>query len=500
MGKKILINACYPEEKRVAIVENDNLIDFSVEMTSREYLKGNIYKGIVVRIEPGIQAAFVNFGPKKHGFLQMREVKPEFFKKRSRGKKAKIQDALEKGQELVVQVEKDERDTKGASLTTYVSLPGRYIVMIPGRELVGISRKIESREDRGRLKEMFHGLKLPKGTGYILRTASGDTTEKELSLDLKYLTRLWAKIQRDAKRLPAPSLIYREQDIAVRTARDYLLADVSEVIVDDAGVYRSIREFLRRTTPWQKINVSYYQGSAPLFAVHGIEEKISRITDRFVKLPSRGYLVFDKTEALTAIDVNSGRSRREKDEEATAFKTNMEAAEEIARQLRLRDLGGLIVIDFIDVSSQNNKREIEKTLKAALSSDKANTEIGPMSRFGLIEMTRERLRPPYLEAINRKCTGCGGTGLVRSDDVVAIGALRDIHGRVVEGGLQQVLCRLPMESANYLVNNKREVITSLERETGTKIVIVADAAVPAGTYEITVQKKAAEPPEAPKPT
>lgn len=486
MKKKILINAIYPEEKRVAIVEGDVLVDFYVEAAGREHLKGNIYKGVVARLEPGLQAAFVDFGMRKHGFLQMREVSPEYFQKKVEGKRARIQDVLSKGQELIVQVEKDERDTKGASLTTYISLPGRYIVMMPGQERVGVSRKIENREDRERLKDVFSGLKLPKKTGFILRTACSDRTSEELSNDLKYLTKLWSKIQTESKKVSAPALIYREQDISVRTVRDYLTSDVNEVLIDDDAAYKATKAFLRKTLPWRKINIKYYKEKKPVFVKHNIEEQIAKLHDRYVHLPSRGYLVLDKTEALTAIDVNSGRSRKEENVESTALRTNIEAADEIARQLRLRDIGGLIVIDFIDMASSKNRREVENRLRTALNSDKAHTEITGISKFGMVEMTRERMRTAYIESVNRKCEVCDGTGIVKTAEMLALSASREIYSRVSKGGLKSITCRLPLESTNYLINARREEIAAVEKESGVNVRVLADAKL-AGRYDITVE-------------
>jgi ribonuclease E len=486
MKKKILINAIYPEEKRVAIVEGDVLVDFYVEAAGKEHLRGNIYKGVVVRIEPGLQAAFVDFGLKKHGFLQMREVNPEYFNKKPEGKRTRIQDVLLKGQELIVQVEKDERDTKGASLTTYISLPGRYIVMMPGQERVGISRKIENREDRERLKEMFSELKLPKKTGFILRTACSDRTGEELSNDLKYLTKLWSKIQTESKKVSAPALIYREHDISVRTVRDYLTSDVSEVLIDDETAFKATKAFLRKTLPWRKINIKYYKEKRPVFVKHSIEEQIAKLHDRYVHLPSKGYIVIDKTEALTAIDVNSGRSRKEENVESTALRTNIEAADEISRQLRLRDIGGLIVMDFIDMVSSKNRREVENRLRTALSSDKAHTEITGISKFGIIEMTRERMRTAYIESVNRKCEVCDGTGIVKTAEMVALSASRDIYARASQGGLKNITCRLPVESANYLINARRDEIAAVEKEFGVKVRILAEAKL-VGRYDITVE-------------
>ncbi len=488
MKKKILINAEHAEEKRVAIVEGDTLVDFYVEVSTKERLKGNIYKGVIARIEPGLQAAFVDFGAKKHGFLQMREIKPEYFRGAGGGKRPRIQEALSKGQEVVVQVEKDERDTKGASLTTYLSIPGRYIVMMPGQERVGISRKIEDREDRDRLKEIFSALKVPKDMGFILRTAGSDKTVEELENDLKYLTKLWSRIQSESKKGTAPALIYQEQDIAVRTVRDYLTSDVTEVLVDDQEAYRNTKDFLRKTLPWRKINIKLYKDKKPIFAKHGIEEQIAKIYDRYVYLPSRGYIVIDKTEALTAIDVNSGRSRKEESVESTALKTNLEAADEIARQFRLRDIGGLIVIDFIDMASFKNRREVENRLKAALSADKAHNEITGISKFGMVEMTRERLRPGYYETVNKKCEVCGGTGIVRTDEIAALSAFRDMHMKASRGGIRSMVCSLTVESMNHLVNTRRDEIARIEKDFKVPIRLEVDTKLFPGQYTITVEK------------
>jgi ribonuclease E len=488
MKKKIFINALHAEEKRVAIVEGDLLVDFYVEASGREHLRGNVYKATVVRIEPGLQAAFLDFGQKKQGFLQMREIKPEFFLKKVEGKRARIQDVLTKGQELIVQVEKDERDTKGASLTTYISIPGRYIVMMPGQQRVGISRKIEDRDDRERLKEIFSSLKLPADMGFILRTACSEKTSEELSNDLKYLTKLWNKIQAESKKVSAPALIYKEQDIAVRTVRDYLTDDVTEVMIDDQTAYKNTKQFLTKTLPWRKINIKFYKDRRPIFLKHNIEEQIAKLNERYVYLPSKGYLVIDKTEALTAIDVNSGRSRKEENIESTALRTNVEAADEVARQFRLRDIGGLIVIDFIDMESSKNRRTVENTLKTALSLDKAHTEISGISKFGMVEMTRERMRTAYFESINRKCEICDGTGIVMTEEMVAITAFREIHTRAARGGIRGITCKLPVESMNYLINTKREEIDQIEKEDKISIKLITDTKLFPGQYTINVEK------------
>jgi ribonuclease E len=492
MKKKILINALHAEEKRVAIVEGDLLVDFYVEASGREHLRGNVYKASVVRIEPGLQAAFLDFGQKKQGFLQMREINPDFFQKKAEGKRARIQDVLTKGQELIVQVEKDERDTKGASLTTYISIPGRYIVMMPGQQRVGISRKIEDREDRERLKEVFSSLKLPADMGFILRTACSEKTSEELSNDLKYLTKLWSKIQAESKKVSAPALIYKEQDIAVRTVRDYLTDDVTEVLIDDQTAYKNTKQFLTKTLPWRKINIKFYKERKPIFLNHNIEEQIARLNERHVYLPSKGYLVIDKTEALTAVDVNSGRSRKEENVEATALKTNVEAADEVARQFRLRDIGGLIVIDFIDMESSKNRRTVETTLKTALSLDKAHTEISGISKFGMVELTRERMRTAYFESINRKCEACSGAGIVMTDEMVAITAFREINTWAAKGGIKAITCKLPVESMNYLVNMKRDEIAMIEKADKVSVRLIADTKLFPGQYNITVEKTGEE--------
>lgn len=486
MKSKIFINAKCPEEKRAAILRDDLLIDFYVEAASKELLKGNIYKGIVTRIESGIQAAFVDFGQKKAGFLQFKEIMPEYYKEAVKGKKARIQDVLNKGQELLVQVEKDERDTKGASLTTYISIAGRYIVMMPGQEMVGVSRKIEGKENRERLKEVFSALKPPKKMGFILRTTCSELQRDELANDLRYLMKLWSKIQNDSKRAIAPALIYKEHDIAVKTVRDYLTADVSEVVIDDEEAYRGIKEFLRKTQPWRKINIKFYRDKMPIFN-QNIEDQIAKINDRCVYLPSGGYLIFDTGEALTAIDVNSGRSRKEEDIEATALKTNLEAAEEIARQLRLRDIGGLIVIDFIDMSANKNKRVVEQRLREALKSDKAHTDTSQISKFGILEMTRERLRAGYAESIYKKCNVCDGTGTFKSNELVAVSAFRKIHLTLAKGGTKKIKCVLPVEAANYMLNTRRRDILSLEKNFGSVINIVADRNLPPGQFKIEAE-------------
>ncbi len=481
--KRILINASYTTESRVAITEGDRLIDFYVETASRQQLKGNIYKGVVVSILPSLQAAFVDFGQKRHGFIQLREIMPELYLDKQEGKKS-IQKALTKGQEILVQVEKDEHDTKGASLTTYISLPGRYIVMMPGQQRIGISRKIENRQDREHLREIFNSLKLPKNMGFILRTACSDSIEKELNQDLKYLLRLWQKIKTDAEKAKAPALIYKEQDIALRTVRDYLTTDVSEILIDHKETFSAVKNYLKKIIPSRTFNVVHYKEKQGLFSLYNLESQIAALNEPYVNLPSRGYLVFGKTEALTAIDVNSGRGKKEDNLETTALNTNLEAVEEIARQIRLRDIGGLIVIDFIDMQSQKNRRLIEQKMADALSSDKANTELAPLSKFCILEMTRERLRPSYAETTTVKCPVCSGNGVVRSDSSTALAAIRDLHCRAAEAKSDHLICRISIEAAKILLNDMRKELLEIEKSCSVSLTIVPEQGMTYGQYVI----------------
>jgi len=478
-----LINARHPEEKRVAIVEGGRLMDFYVEVTSAGHLKGNIYKGVITALDRGLQSAFVNFGPEKHGFLPLREVTPDNYGKKTKDKKPLIHDVMAKGQEILVQVEHDQRGLKGARLTNYISLPGRYLVMIPGEEKVGISRKIEDTDVRVRLKEAFKGLKAPRGMGFILRTAGAERTTEELSGDLKYLTRLWNRIKKDAKKASPPFIVYKEEDIAVRTVRDYLGADVTEVIVDDRQTHRAVKSFLKMTMPWRSINVTLYNDRKPLFDEYRLEEQIALLSDRKVELPCGGSIVIDRTEALTAIDVNSAKAKG-KDTEALALVTNLDAAEEVARQLRLRDLGGLIVIDFIDMDHRKSYQKIEDRLRSALDLDKAHYDTTRISRFGLLEMSRERMRSAYYDAARRPCDSCGGAGVVMSPELQAVSALRKIGSLAASGHTAELSCRLPVEAANYMLNRLREGLSAIEKEDSVNIAVIADPALPSGAIVI----------------
>lgn len=475
MTKRILVNALHPEEIRIATVEDNQLIDICIQMNTKEHLKGNIYKGKIVSVEPGLQAAFVEYANRRHGFLPFKEISPENYSRECNKdlRRVRIQDVMTKDQEVLIQVEREERDTKGASLTTYISIPGRYIVMMPGeKKKLGVSRKIEEPARRDEMREIFDSLKPPKSISFILRTAGIDRTKSDFESDLKYLLKLWDYIQEQKEKVTAPALVYKEQDFPMRYIRDYLTPDTGEVLIDNREEYKGVKEFLRKISPSQQKLIKLYRRREPIFVSFSIEEQIEHIHKRQVPLPSGGYFMIDRTEALTSIDINSGRSRGEKNIEATAYKTNLEAADEIARQLRLRDIGGLIVIDFIDMSVEKHRRNVQKRLKEAVKLDKAHTEFTRISVFGLLEMSRERLRQTFSDSVNDKCPYCGGKGTIKLTLATAMMALRKIENLVYKTGVSKITCTVPVESANYLLNHKRGIILSMEKYQGSKIAII----------------------------
>jgi ribonuclease E len=460
----MLINADEPEEYRLAIVSGKKLEEFYVETTTRENTIGNIYKAVVVNTHISLQAAFVDFGTEKNGFLQLSEIHPDYYNQEppAEGERPRIQDALRPGQELLVQVVKEATPTKGAFLTTYISLPGRYLVLMPGSKHGGISRRIEDEEQRQRLRQIISQLKVPEGIHLIVRTAGENRTKRELSKDFRYLLRLWENIRAKAQKSEPPALLYQERDLTIRAVRDYFTSDIENILVDNKEVYKRVKDFISVVSPRHRWLVKLYKQKRPIFADYELEKQIETIHGNRVSLKSGGFLVIDTTEALVAVDVNSGRSRREKEFEETAFKTNLEAAAEIPRQLRLRDLGGLIVIDFIDMRERRHNREVERVLREEFKKDRAKTEMGRISKFGLLEASRQRMRPSIQSSSYVSCNRCGGTGVLRSTEATALDYLRKIWLELSRGEVHEVYGQFSKEVADYLLNRKRAELTKLE--------------------------------------
>ena len=461
--KKMLINAIDPEECRIAILEDGHLEEFYIDSSLKESAVQNIYKGVIINIEPSLQAVFLDYGAERNGFIQLDDIHPEYFhiEPPQRGG-VDIRKALVKGQELLVQVTKDTTGAKGAALTTYISLAGQCAVLMPGSDSFGVSRKIEDEDERKRLKEIGHDLPVPEDCGLILRTAAAGRTKKDITRDINYLVRLWEDIRRRVPELPAPCLVHKEQDLAIRTIRDHFTPEIKEILIDDPELYERAREYMKVISPRYQNLVKPHKEQRPIFSKHQVEEQTEAIFGNKVRLKSGGFIVINPTEALVSIDVNSGRSTKGSKMEDTAYKTNLEAAEEVARQLRLRDLGGLIVIDFIDMRDKKHQREIEKTLKAETKKDKAKIDLGRISKFGLLEMSRQRIRPPIEYGTYHLCENCGGRGVIRSTEASALAALRTITQRISKGQVEKVKGRLHPDEANYLLNNKRHELLSLE--------------------------------------
>ncbi|CAN5371952.1 hypothetical protein BH10PSE19_BH10PSE19_19010 [soil metagenome] len=477
---KMLINATQKEELRVAIVDKD-LYDLDIERPGREQKKSNIYKGRVIRYEPSLEAAFVDFGIGRHGFLPIREVSQEYL---SVDERSGAREYLREGQELLVQVVKEERGSKGAALTTYISLAGCYLVLMPNSPRAGgISRRIDG-EDRVEMREILTALAPPEEMGLIIRTAGVGKNLEELQWDLNILLKYWDTIQSAAQEHPAPFLIHQESDVIVRSIRDYLRKDVNEIIIDDAEVFARARNYIQQVRPDFINQVKLYQDSIPLFTRFQIERQIESAFQPEVRLPSGGAIVIDRTEALVSIDINSGRDTRGEDIEQTAFNTNLEAADEIARQLRLRDLGGLIVIDFIDMNSTRNQREVENRLREALKMDRARIQIGRISRFGLMEMSRQRLRPSLGEASQIICPHCQGHGTIRTVESLSLSILRLIAEDAIKQNTAQIQAQLPIEVATYLINEKRAAISDIERRHHIKVVIIPNRYLEFPAYEL----------------
>ena len=460
--KRMLFNATHQEELRVAIVDGQKLIDLDIESAGREQRKGNIYKGIITRIEPGLEACFVNYGEDRHGFLPFKEVARTYFKEGVDVRGARIQDALKEGQELIIQVEKEERGNKGAALTTFISLAGRYLVLMPNNPRGGgVSRRVEG-EERQELREAMEQLDTQKGMSIIARTAGIGRSVEELQWDLNYLMQLWNAIDGAAKENPAPILIYLESSLVIRAIRDYFSSEIGEILIDTDDIYEQATAFMNVVMPDNVDRVKMYRDDVPLFSRFQIENQIETAYSRTVQLPSGGAVVIDHTEALVAIDVNSARSTRGADIEETALRTNQEAADEVARQLRLRDLGGLIVIDFIDMEDNKNQRAVEQRLRDALYVDRARVQMGKISRFGLMELSRQRLRPALNEGSHVTCPRCTGTGVIRDAESSALHVLRLLQEEAMKEGTAVIHAQLPVEVATYLLNEKRSDITSIE--------------------------------------
>ena len=483
--KRMLINATQAEELRVAIVDGQTLYDIDIEQPSQEQKKSNIYKGRITRLEPSLEAAFVEYGGERHGFLPLKEISRDYFASGVDHNKATIKELLREGQEVVVQVDKEERGNKGAALTTFISLAGRYMVLMPNSPTAGgVSRRIEG-DDRAELKKAMDSMTIPDDMGVIIRTAGVGRDAEELQWDLDYLLSIWRAVCDAALSKPAPFLIYQESRLIIRALRDYMRADIGEILVDTQEMYAEAREFVEQVMPHNLRKLKHYTDDTPLFNRFQIESQIENAYERTVRLPSGGALVIDQTEALTAVDVNSARATKGSDIEETAFHTNLEAADEVARQMRLRDLGGLVVIDFIDMNSNKHQREVENRLQGALKYDRARVQLGRISRFGLLEMSRQRLRPSLGESSQLVCPRCDGHGRMRSVESLSLSIIRVSEEHAMKDSTGQVLVQAPVEIANYLLNEKRGALREIEQRHGAPIVIVADEQLHTPHYEVT---------------
>jgi len=483
--KRMLFNATQQEELRVAIVEGQKLVDLDIESASREQRKSNIYKGIITRIEPSLEAAFVDYGEERHGFLPFKEVARSYFRSGVDVGRARIQDALNDGQDLIVQVEKDERGNKGAALTTFISLAGRYLVLMPNNPRGGgVSRRVEG-EDRNELRDTIDQMVVPEGMSVIARTAAIGRSIEELQWDLNYLLQLWQAIDGAGKEpSQKPYLIYLESSLVIRAIRDYFQPDIGEILIDTDEIYEQAVAFMQTVMPANVGKVKLYRDDVPLFSRFQIEHQIESAYGRHVNLPSGGAIVIDHTEALVSIDVNSARATKGHDIEETAYRTNLEAAEEVARQLRLRDLGGLIVVDFIDMESQKNQREVENRFRDSLRHDRARVQIGKISRFGLMELSRQRLQPSLEETAHISCPRCGGTGFIRGTESTALHVLRIIQEEAMKENTGAVHAQVPVDVASFLLNEKRAEIQKLEARIKVNIVLVPNSHLETPHYKV----------------
>ncbi|MFM7330467.1 MAG: ribonuclease E/G [Brachymonas sp.] len=482
--KRMLINATQVEEKRLAIVDGQKLLDYEIEIEGREQRKGSIYKAVVTRVEPSLEACFVDYGEDRHGFLPFKEISKQYFNGNVPPSQARIQDVIREGQELFVQVEKEERGNKGAALTTFISLAGRYVVLMPNNPRGGgVSRRIEG-DDRAELKENMDQLQYPNGMSIIARTAGIGRSAPELQWDLNYLLKLWTAIEGAGKGGKGAFLIYQESSLVIRAIRDYFNSDVGDILIDTDDIYEQAKQFMDHVMPEHAARVKRYRDDAPLFSRFQIEHQIESAYSRTVQLPSGGAIVIDHTEALVSVDVNSARANRGGDIEETATRTNLEAADEVARQMRLRDLGGLIVIDFIDMEESRNRRDVENRLRDALRQDRARVQFGSISKFGLMEMSRQRLRPALSEGASMPCPRCGGSGHIRDTESSALQILRIIQEESMKESTAAVHAQVPVDVASFLLNEKRLEIQKIELKQRVAVILIPNKQLETPNYKL----------------
>ena len=503
--KRILINATQKEEVRVALVDGQRLDNFDIEISSRKQTKSNIYKGIITRVEPSLEAAFVDYGAKRHGFLPLKDISRQYFqevkkpdneknkeqadadgnnKKPYKKPRFNIKEVIKEGQEVIVQIDKEERGNKGAALNTFISLAGRYLVLMPNNPRAGgVSRRIEG-EERTEARDAMRQLEIPKGMGVILRTAGLGKGPEELNWDLQYLLQLWSAITRASDECQAPLLVYQENNVILRTIRDYLRVDINEILIDKVSVFNDAVEFMRHVMPHHMEKVKLYEDTVPLFTRYQIETQIESAFQREVRLPSGGAIVIDHTEALLSVDVNSARSTKGGDIEETALNTNLEAVDEVARQLRLRDLGGLVVIDFIDMLNHRNQRDVENRMREILKIDRARVQVGRISRFGLMEMSRQRLRPSLGDSSQIPCPRCEGQGSIRNVESLAFSILRLIEEEAMKGKAMKVVAQMPVSVATFLLNEKRQAVFDIESRQNINIMLIPNPQMETPQFEI----------------
>ncbi len=489
--KRILINAAQKEEVRVAMVDGQQLYDLDVELPSQAQKKANVYKGKITRVEPSLEACFVDYGADRHGFLPFKEISRSYFTEEARkaGGRPDIRTAVKEGTEVVIQIEKEERGNKGAAITTFISLAGRFLVLMPNNPRAGgVSRRIEG-EDRNAIREAMSQLEVPDGMGMIVRTGGIGRSVEELQWDLDYLLQLWTAFEKAAADRPSPFLIYQESNVIIRALRDYFRNDISEVLIDSPKVFETAKQFVEQVMPNRISKIKMYEDSVPMFNRFQIENQIESAYRREVQLPSGGAIVVDHTEALISIDINSARATKGSDIEETARNTNLEAADEIARQLRLRDLGGLVVIDFIDMMASRNQREVENRLRDAVAIDRARVQIGRISRFGLLEMSRQRLKPSLGEATQIVCPRCTGNGTIRTVESLALSLVRIVEEEALKDNTGRIEVQVPVDVATYMLNEKRQAIADVEKQTGVNILVIASTALETPQYKVERVRK-----------